>query len=189
MGSRFEEARKINGSLSALGRVIKALTEAGGGAGTHIPYRDSKLTHILKARPASCMRKAKAARIRHSAAQLDAMSLPPDAAPRVSRPLNGPPSKEVFNSTAFAAPAAFPCTLSCRGDVNVMLLTTSRWCATHRMYLEGMQRLSSSQMYLPRRARRSTQRTRWPLPSAPKTLSTQCAASLLSHPSLRSSCR
>ena len=37
----------INKSLSALGLVIKALTE-GGGAGTHIPYRDSKLTRILQ---------------------------------------------------------------------------------------------------------------------------------------------
>ena len=54
MGHRFEEAKKINGSLSALGRVIKALTDTAGGAG-HIPYRDSKLTHILRVRYAGVM--------------------------------------------------------------------------------------------------------------------------------------
>lgn len=48
-GHRLQEARKINGSLSSLGRVIKALTEQGpDGGATHIPYRDSKLTHLLK---------------------------------------------------------------------------------------------------------------------------------------------
>jgi kinesin family member 5 len=36
----------INKSLSALGNVINALTEAKSGA--HIPYRDSKLTRILQ---------------------------------------------------------------------------------------------------------------------------------------------
>lgn len=51
-GSRLEEAKKINGSLSSLGRVIKALTEQTGPAGSrpHVPYRDSKLTHLLKVR-------------------------------------------------------------------------------------------------------------------------------------------
>ncbi len=35
----------INQSLSALGNCIHALTEA---SRTHIPYRDSRLTHLLK---------------------------------------------------------------------------------------------------------------------------------------------
>lgn len=48
-GDRLQEAKKINGSLSSLGRVIKALTEQGAGF-THVPYRDSKLTHLLKVR-------------------------------------------------------------------------------------------------------------------------------------------
>jgi Kinesin motor domain len=48
-GDRLQEAKKINGSLSSLGRVIKALTEQGAGP-THVPYRDSKLTHLLKVR-------------------------------------------------------------------------------------------------------------------------------------------
>ena len=36
----------INKSLSALGNVINALTEAKSGG--HVPYRDSKLTRILQ---------------------------------------------------------------------------------------------------------------------------------------------
>ena len=45
-GVRLEESKKINQSLSALGNVIKALTEPKGRV--HIPYRDSKLTRILE---------------------------------------------------------------------------------------------------------------------------------------------
>ncbi len=43
-GRVFEEAKKINKSLSALGNVINALTD---GKSSHVPYRDSKLTKIL----------------------------------------------------------------------------------------------------------------------------------------------
>ena len=39
------EATSINGSLSALGRVIKAL---GGKGRQHVPYRDSTLTMLLR---------------------------------------------------------------------------------------------------------------------------------------------
>ena len=46
-GKRLEESKKINQSLSALGNVISALTDAKGGRG-HVPYRDSKLTRILE---------------------------------------------------------------------------------------------------------------------------------------------
>ena len=45
-GQRLEESKKINQSLSALGNVISALTDAKGRQ--HIPYRDSKLTRILE---------------------------------------------------------------------------------------------------------------------------------------------
>eukprot|EP00899_Mesostigma_viride_P011379 jgi/Mesvir1/20241/Mv13477-RA.3 len=45
-GKRLEESKKINQSLSALGNVIAALTDAKGRQ--HIPYRDSKLTRILE---------------------------------------------------------------------------------------------------------------------------------------------
>jgi kinesin family protein 5 len=44
-GDTLEEAKKINQSLSALGNCINALTQA---KKTHIPYRDSKLTFILR---------------------------------------------------------------------------------------------------------------------------------------------
>ncbi|KAK9829931.1 hypothetical protein WJX72_008705 [[Myrmecia] bisecta] len=46
-GKRLEESKKINQSLSALGNVIAALTDARG-VRQHIPYRDSKLTRILE---------------------------------------------------------------------------------------------------------------------------------------------
>jgi kinesin family member 5 len=42
-GSRLDEAKFINKSLSALGIVIRHLTEGN----PHIPYRDSKLTRLL----------------------------------------------------------------------------------------------------------------------------------------------
>ena len=43
--SELKEACNINQSLSCLGSCIHALTQKGR---THIPYRDSKLTHMLK---------------------------------------------------------------------------------------------------------------------------------------------
>ena len=46
-GKRLEESKKINQSLSALGNVISALTDARG-TRAHVPYRDSKLTRILE---------------------------------------------------------------------------------------------------------------------------------------------
>jgi hypothetical protein len=46
---RIEEAKYINKSLSALGNVIAALKHREGSKRKiHIPYRDSRLTHILK---------------------------------------------------------------------------------------------------------------------------------------------
>lgn len=44
VGTQLDEAKMINKSLSALGNVIKALTESS----SHVPYRDSKLTRILE---------------------------------------------------------------------------------------------------------------------------------------------
>ena len=43
-GQRSEEAKKINQSLSELGNVINALADKK----SHVPYRNSKLTRILK---------------------------------------------------------------------------------------------------------------------------------------------
>ncbi len=43
-GERLEEAKEINKSLSALADVISALANND----THVPYRNSKLTHILE---------------------------------------------------------------------------------------------------------------------------------------------
>ena len=47
-GKRLEECQKINQSLSALGNVIKALTDKQTSKQTHIPYRNSKLTRLLE---------------------------------------------------------------------------------------------------------------------------------------------
>ncbi|KAI5797638.1 P-loop containing nucleoside triphosphate hydrolase protein [Geopyxis carbonaria] len=44
-GQTLEEAKKINTSLSTLGKVINALTD---GKSKHIPYRESKLTRLLQ---------------------------------------------------------------------------------------------------------------------------------------------
>jgi len=46
-GKRLEESKNINQSLSSLGNVISALTDARG-TRAHVPYRDSKLTRILE---------------------------------------------------------------------------------------------------------------------------------------------
>jgi kinesin family member 5 len=43
-GNALEEAKKINQSLSTLGQVIKSISKRS----AHIPYRDSKLTRLLK---------------------------------------------------------------------------------------------------------------------------------------------
>lgn len=45
-GERLREAQQINTSLLALGNVIVALSRRG--KARHIPYRDSKLTRLLK---------------------------------------------------------------------------------------------------------------------------------------------
>eukprot|EP01042_Synura_sphagnicola_P000460 gene460-487_t len=42
-GTRLEEAKNINRSLTILGMVINALCDGS----THVPYRDSKLTRVL----------------------------------------------------------------------------------------------------------------------------------------------
>ena len=50
-GTRSEEGRAINLSLSALGNCMSALATASSGGSNsniHIPYRDSKLTRLLQ---------------------------------------------------------------------------------------------------------------------------------------------
>ncbi|CAK4130104.1 unnamed protein product [Aphanomyces euteiches] len=48
VGTRLKEATQINKSLSVLGNVITALVEVSGGTKRHVPYRDSKLTFLLR---------------------------------------------------------------------------------------------------------------------------------------------
>lgn len=45
-GKVLEEAKKINTSLSVLGKVINILSE--GKKSVHVPFRDSKLTRLLQ---------------------------------------------------------------------------------------------------------------------------------------------
>ena len=45
---RREEAKNINQSLYALGGVVEKLSMVGGKHGTHVPWRDSKLTRLLQ---------------------------------------------------------------------------------------------------------------------------------------------
>lgn len=47
-GQRLKEAGSINRSLSALGNVIMALVDIAHGKNRHIPYRDSKLSFLLR---------------------------------------------------------------------------------------------------------------------------------------------
>lgn len=47
-GQRLKEASNINKSLSTLGNVINALVASAEGKTRHIPYRDSKLTFLLR---------------------------------------------------------------------------------------------------------------------------------------------
>ena len=48
VGERLKEAGMINKSLSALGNVINSLVEISEGKSRHVPYRDSRLTYLLK---------------------------------------------------------------------------------------------------------------------------------------------
>jgi hypothetical protein len=45
-GIRLEEAKAINRTLSALGKVVAALSR--GAKPQHVPFRDSRLTRLLK---------------------------------------------------------------------------------------------------------------------------------------------
>jgi kinesin family protein 4/21/27 len=47
-GERFQESIRINTGLLALGNVVSALSDPKKRAGGHIPYRDSKITRLLK---------------------------------------------------------------------------------------------------------------------------------------------
>lgn len=48
VGIRLKEAGKINKSLSVLGNVIMSLVDMAHGRSRHVPYRDSKLTFLLR---------------------------------------------------------------------------------------------------------------------------------------------
>lgn len=57
-GKILEEAKTINQSLTALGKVINAMTSSTPGKPTHIPYCDSKLTRILQDALGGCSQTA-----------------------------------------------------------------------------------------------------------------------------------
>lgn len=48
MGEQFKESIKINKSLSTLGLVISRLAHTTKSSAEHVPYRDSRLTWLLK---------------------------------------------------------------------------------------------------------------------------------------------
>lgn len=48
MGEQFKESIKINKSLSTLGLVISRLAHTTRSSAEHVPYRDSRLTWLLK---------------------------------------------------------------------------------------------------------------------------------------------
>lgn len=50
LGARFRETVNINQGLLALGNVISALGDERR-RGSHVPYRESKLTRLLQVRP------------------------------------------------------------------------------------------------------------------------------------------
>ena len=70
-GQGLEEAKAINKSLSALGDVMTAIADK---ASSHVPYRNSKLTHLLQ--PAL----SKGARV------MFIVAASPDAAPVATAP-------------------------------------------------------------------------------------------------------
>ena len=47
-GERFQESIRINSGLLALGNVVSALSDPKKRTGGHIPYRDAKITRLLK---------------------------------------------------------------------------------------------------------------------------------------------
>jgi len=48
VGKTFDEGKKINLSLTILGQCMQRLSSGGGAKGQHVPFRNSKLTHLLK---------------------------------------------------------------------------------------------------------------------------------------------
>ena len=48
VGKTFNEGKKINLSLTILGQCMARLSSGGGAKGQHVPFRNSKLTHLLK---------------------------------------------------------------------------------------------------------------------------------------------
>lgn len=50
-GQQLQEGIHINKGLLALGNVISALCDDSRSKGSHVPYRNSKLTRLLQASP------------------------------------------------------------------------------------------------------------------------------------------
>ena len=108
---RRQESISINQSLTTLGLVISTLAAGGGKSEQHVPYRNSKLTHLLKDALGGAARNSGAilahfcAILRNS---LTARLLPPQAprTPRCCAPCRPPPPTSTRPSTRCSSPRA-----------------------------------------------------------------------------------
>ncbi|TKY52220.1 Kinesin protein [Spatholobus suberectus] len=96
-GERLKESQFINKSLSALGDVISALASKS----AHIPYRNSKLTHMLQSSLGGDCKTLMFVQVSPSAADLGETLCSLNFATRVRRIESGPARKQVDHTELF----------------------------------------------------------------------------------------